>query len=125
MYSSKNGQWYPLLALLDTGTAENWISRTIVDRLRLDAANGKTTLWTTFNGTQLSSGSTVTPTWCSVGRGITHVTDFRVVSNAPFDVLFGKNILFSAEIMFFVEEAGCNPVLPLTSLELQVSGFFS
>ena len=124
MFSSRNGQWYPLLATLDTETTESWISRSIVDRLGLDVTNDRTTIGTTVNGKQLSSGSIVTPTWCSMGRGITHVTVFRVVNNGPCDVLFGRNILFSPEINFFVEERGCNPILPITTPSPDVSRFF-
>jgi hypothetical protein len=115
MHSTRNGQWYDLLATLDPGTTENWISRTIVDRLRLDVTNGLATKWPTFNGEELISRSMVTPTWCSEGQGVSHVTDFRIVDSGPFDVLFGRNILYSPEINCFQDEKGANPIVPLVS----------
>jgi hypothetical protein len=96
MHSPRHGQWFGLLATLDTGTTENWITQTVVDRLGLIAKNGLITQWTTLNGQEVSSGSTVNPTWCRQGQDITHVADFRVVSTGPFDIIFGRNILSAA-----------------------------
>ena len=110
MHSTRHALWYGLIATLDTGTTENWISQAIVERVGLDVSKGLVTKWTTFNGEQLLSGSTVASTWCSEGHPITHVTEFRVVYNPPFDVLFGTNLLFSPEINFFRDERGSHPI---------------
>lgn len=110
MHSTRHDKWYGLIVTLDTGTTENWISQAIVERLGFDVSKGLVTKWTTFNGKQILSGSTVAPTWCSQGHGITHVAVFRVVDNCPFDVLFGTNLLFSPEINFFKDERGSHPI---------------
>ena len=123
MHSSTNGQWYGLLATLDPGTRENWISKAIVDRLRLAVTNGLVSRWTTFNGQQLASGSTVYPTWCSEGQGISHVTEFHVVSDGPFDVLLGRNILSSREVSGLWDQNGINPVVMLVPSNETVGRF--
>jgi hypothetical protein len=83
---------------LDTGSDENWISQEVVDRLRLDVHKGLVTRWKTFNGEAFASDASVRVTWCSRGRGLSYANVFRIVPNAPFDVLFGRNLIMSGEI---------------------------
>jgi len=121
MHSTNSGQWRGLIATLDTGTDENWISQKVVNRLGLKATKGLIIQnYKTFNGEIVSSGETVEPTWSSEGSGTSHVTVFRIVPDAPFDVLFGRNLLFSKEIHFFSEESGPDPTLVLTQVKIDV-----
>jgi hypothetical protein len=46
-----------------------------------------------FDGKTLSSCEVVQATWCISEAQKSYVAQFRVVPNAPFDVLFGKNFL--------------------------------
>ena len=87
-----------MVVTLDTGTDENWISQRIVDRLNLEVKKGFVTRWRAFDGRKVESDSTVKAAWSSCGRGISHVSVFRVVSDAPFDTLFGHNLIFSPEV---------------------------
>ncbi len=98
LHSTLDGQWYGIIATLDTDSDENWISQDIVDRLRLEVANGLVTKWRGFNGATVASDSTVRATWCNRGAGISYASVFRVVPNAPFDILFGRNLLASGEV---------------------------
>lgn len=104
VHSTSDGQWYGVIATHDTGSDENWISQEVVDRLRLEVTKGLVTRWKTFSGETAVSDSTVRATWCNSGTGISYANVFRVIPNAPFDVLFGRNLLFSGEVSFFTEE---------------------
>jgi hypothetical protein len=111
VHSSFDGQWYGVIATHDTGSDENWISQEVVDRLRLEVTKGLVTKWKTFSGETNVSDSTVRATWCNSGTGISYANVFRVIPNAPFDVLFGRNLLFSGEVSFFTKELKPGSVL--------------
>jgi hypothetical protein len=111
LHSTFDGQWYGVIATHDTGSDENWISQEVVDRLRLEVTKGLVTRWKTFSGETAVSDSTVRATWCNSGTGISYANVFRVIPNAPFDVLFGRNLLFSGEVSFFTEELKPGSVL--------------
>jgi hypothetical protein len=120
MHSPKFGKWYGMLATLDTGADENWISGAIVRRLGLEVTKGLTEQYQAVNGTEFSSCETVKPTWSGEGRGISHISKFRVQEKAPFDVLFGRNLLYSPEVGFFLRQEGLNPVLTIVTSYLKV-----
>ncbi len=120
MYSPRSGSWHGLRAKLDSGSKENWIAQLVVDRLKLKVQRGTLKRYTTFNGEEVSSDATVKSTWCSKGEGNTHEHVFRVIEKAPFDVLFGTNLLDSHEIMWFSKTPGSDPVLVLTQKEVDV-----
>jgi hypothetical protein len=111
VHSTSDGQWYGVIATHDTGSDENWISQEVVDRLRLEVTKGLVTRWKTFSGETAVSDSTVRATWCNSGTGISYANVFRVIPNAPFDVLFGRNLLFSGEVSFYTEELKPGSVL--------------
>jgi hypothetical protein len=117
------GGWRALKAILDTGTEENWISQKIVDRLGLSVKKGLVTKWTTFDGREINSGSAVDPTWSLEKSSNTHQTRFHIApKEAPFEVLFGSNIIESGEVQF-VE--GNNPIQVLASSKITVRMKFS
>jgi hypothetical protein len=86
MHSAKNAQWHGMHAILDTGADDNWISQDKVRLLRLDVTRGLPERYATIDGTELSLCETVKPTWRSEGRGVSHVTVFRVVPNRVIDL---------------------------------------
>lgn len=118
---AKPGGWKGFLGTCDTGTMENWITEPIVRRLNLEIRGGFPIVTTTFNGQRLKSGNIVTASWHSIGITKTHESDFRVVEDGPFDVLFGRNLLSSPEINYFVNEVGENPALINTQSAISVS----
>jgi hypothetical protein len=118
MHSRKNG-WRGLIATLDTGTDDNWISEKVVDRLNLSVKSGLPVRYTTVDGRQISSGATVNPTWTIQGQSNTIVTEFRMApKEAPFDVLFGRNLLSSGEVDFDSEDS---PIQVLVPRKIKVS----
>lgn len=121
VHSNADGEWYGAVATLDTGSDENWISQDVVDRLRLKVFNGLLSKFKTFNGEIGESDSAVRATWSRHGRGTSHITFFRVVSNAPFDILFGRNFLLSGEVDFFSTEFEPSSVLVKAGLKLTAS----
>ena len=123
MHSTSDGQWYGVIATLDTGSDESWTSQNVVDRLILDVTKGLTTKWKTFSGETVASDSTVRATWCNRGVEVSYANVFRAIPNAPFDVLFGRNTLLSGEINLFAEDFNAGSVLvhtqdPLTEAEI-------
>lgn len=111
MHSPKLGTWFGLLATLDSGSNENWISATVVERLKLEVTKGLLQIYLNFEGSKVASGDVVQPTWNLEGRGVSHVTEFRVANNAPFDVLFGRNLLCSDNSSLYLGEEKLKPVL--------------
>jgi len=120
MYSPRSGNWHGLVAKLDSGSKENWITQEVVDRLRLRVLRGTLKQYITFNGEDVSSDATVKSTWCPKGDRNTHEHVFRVIEKAPFDVLFGTNLLDSDEVQWFSKEPASDPVLVLTQKEVDV-----
>ena len=81
----------------------------MVDQLNLHIKGGYNVECTTFNGHTFSSSAVVQSTWGVEGQSKSHVTIFRIApEEAPFDVLFGRNLLSSGEVNFDTEE---NPIL--------------
>jgi hypothetical protein len=118
MHSRKNG-WRGLIATLDTGTEDNWICEKVVDRLNLSVKRGLPVVYSTFDGRKISSGATVKPTWAIQGQNTSIVTEFRVApKDAPFDVLFGRNLLSSGEVDFDSEDS---PIQVLVPRKIKVS----
>jgi len=85
--------WEGAIATKDTGTVENWIDFEIVRRFELEIEQGYLQEHIVFDGKPLYSCEVVTATWCVSGSQKSHTAQFRVVRDAPFDVLFGRNFL--------------------------------
>ena len=111
MYSAAHGEWHGVIATLDTGSDENWISQQVVDRLKLRVDKGLVSKWWTFSGKPFESDSMVRATWTGRQQGVSHVNVFRVVSNGPFDVIFGRNVILSEEVNMFNSDSGPSSVL--------------
>jgi hypothetical protein len=111
MYSAAHGEWHGVIATLDTGSDENWISQQVVDRLKLRVDKGLVSKWWTFSGKPFESGSMVRATWSGRRQGVSHVNVFRVVSNGPFDVIFGRNVILSEEVNMFNSDSGPSSML--------------
>ena len=106
MYSSTKGKWYLFTAKFDTGTPKNWISSDVVNLLRLSIQKVPSKKYTTFNGEELQSNEMVMDIlWCGEGSPQSRETDFRIAYKAPFDVLFGSELLSSQQILSFNESA--------------------
>jgi hypothetical protein len=113
--------WDGCIATRDSGTIENWISQDIVDRCRLQVRKGLLEEHTTFDGKTLSSCATVQPTWYLYGTQKSYKCEFRVVSDPPFDVLFGWNFLQAYPNLLSSKDAKpANPLLVLVQKKKEV-----
>jgi len=55
-----------------------------------------------FSGSNVAILDTVLLTWCSHGeRRKTRKTNFNIVRDAPFDVLFGKEFILKEKVFIF------------------------
>ncbi|QSZ36317.1 hypothetical protein DSL72_007443 [Monilinia vaccinii-corymbosi] len=104
MHSPKIDSWQGLRAANDPGTDENWINSKIVARQRFPTQRGKAIRTMNFNGQVFKPVAKVTAAWMVQGRTISHETEFRVIDNSPFDVLFGRNLLSSPESNYFRDD---------------------
>jgi len=66
-----------------------------------------------FDGEAVFSDSAIRATWSSRGRDISHVNAFRVISNALFDILFGRNLILSGEVNLSTPRSELDLVLGL------------
>lgn len=108
--------WEGVIATKDTGTENNWIGQHIVDRFRLEVTSGLLQEHEVFNGGTLSSFEIVEATWCISQAQRSYRAQFRVVENAPFDVLFGRNCLSNHRRILDSKEARSKSASPLLVL---------
>ncbi|KAF4626807.1 hypothetical protein G7Y89_g11348 [Cudoniella acicularis] len=115
VHSSKKDVWFGALATVDSGTTENWISEDVVNRCALEVGRGRPILCATINGIEFETDRCVQMTWRREGVKKTQSAIFHVGQNAPFDVLFGSNIVKAAPELFRAKPA--DPALILTQKE--------
>jgi hypothetical protein len=101
MFSPTTGEYHDLLAKLDTGTDENWVSQATLDLLKLKSREVASAEFLTFNDKTFESNQEVSITWWGFGSTNTRETPFRVVANAPFKVVIGKSYLLKEGIITF------------------------
>ena len=105
IYSKIKEKWLPIVAILDTGTDDNWISQDLVDRLGLNIKNGQQISAVDFSGQTINSTKIVHATWLSINSRQTRHTGFYVTRDAPIDLLFGKSFIFTEGIYSFNKSA--------------------
>jgi hypothetical protein len=94
-------------ATFDTGTRENWVSKSTVAQLKCTTENVQAATYFTFTGETLESSKVIRDVgWCiDTGSGVgdkSRWADFRVApEGAPFEVLFGRDLIFSEDIFGF------------------------
>lgn len=98
------------------------MSQRIVDRGAFRPQSGKTVQYTAFNGINFTSDEVVETTWHGEGSDKTHEAVFRVAGeSAPFDVLFGRNMLDSEASECLTADKIIDPALVLVQLKKCVS----
>lgn len=100
IHSPRKDKWFGACAIIDTGTKENWISEDFADRCSLRIEAGGLIQCSAFNGEAFESDRIVKATWRGEGVKKTQYTTFHVGKNAPFDVLFGTNLVQTAPLLF-------------------------
>ncbi|KAN0107816.1 hypothetical protein V8E51_007558 [Hyaloscypha variabilis] len=85
MFSPTHLKWYGLIAGVHGDYEENFISRNVVDRLRLPYASVPAPSWA--NGSETPS---VTATFTVARDQVSHYYPFHVVDNLDYDVCFGR-----------------------------------
>lgn len=122
VHSPSNDEWFGLLAMIDSGTQENWISQTIVIEYSLRAEGGMPIRGTGFGGGYIKSDRCVKLTWRKERAKKTERAYFHVGKDAPFDVLFGSNIVRAAPHLF--EDDTLEPTLVLIQNKVSVRQLF-
>jgi len=118
IYAPRTAQWNAVIATLDTGATENWISQRIVDRCRLAIESGRSVQFLQFEGKTFESDKTVRATWRGQLGRKTQVAVFRVADKgSPFDVLFGWTFLSNEDCENFCPEPA-DPALVLVQSQV-------
>lgn len=91
-----------------------------MDRLGFSVKRGLLIKCMTFDKREFSSGDVVKTTWCTGARRCSYENEFRVIEKAPFDVLFGSNLLESEEIQWAEDEGDGGPAMVLMHREVKV-----
>ena len=84
------------MAEIDIGTTGNWISSHVVKHLQLPIEKVTRKRDVAFIGERLESAEMIIDLlWCRDGGLGSRQSDFRITYGAPFDILFGYELLFS------------------------------
>jgi hypothetical protein len=118
IHSQNKDQWFGLIAVIDSGTKENWISEDVKNRCDLKVVRGNLIRCATFNGQEFETDEVVTVTWRKEGVKKTEQAKFHIGRNAPFDVVFGSNIVKDAPQLF--RDIPKDPTLVLTQKDPKV-----
>jgi len=108
VYSDKKKKWFEFIAKFDSGTEENWITSAVVELLEHTIVTVPRTQYRTFDGSILNSSELVQQVlWHGDGEHArSRHTHFRMISApAPFQILFGSELIFSEGLMSFNEAA--------------------
>ncbi|CAG8973846.1 hypothetical protein HYALB_00005591 [Hymenoscyphus albidus] len=100
LHSPRKDEWFGIVAIIDSGTEENWISEAIVTEYQLREEAGNPICCTDFGGGRIESDRCVKLTWRRERAKKTERAYFHVGKDAPFDVLFGSNIVRAAPALF-------------------------
>lgn len=103
-----HGCWQPASAILDTGTKDEWVSDRILSycsAIEDDKPLEEPKIYTAFNGQEFRATRRVVFSWQSEKNRITRKSTFRVMENAPFDVIIGSNFLFRESVLTLNEAA--------------------
>ena len=84
---------------LDTGCDEDWISQALCDRLKLEAREVSPEEYVMFNGKTFKSHLVTDLCWFAPNVRRSQFTTFRIVENANFDVLLGKQTLLNMKLI--------------------------
>lgn len=123
LHSPKRDEWFGILAIIDSGTEENWIAEKIVQDYNLRDEAGMPICCTDFGGGHIESDRCVKLTWRKERAKKTERAYFHVGKDAPFDVLFGSNIMNAAPALF--RDNSTEPALVLVQNRISVRHPFS
>ena len=92
-------------AVCDSGATQNWVSRQFVESIGAKPSGlGQAVAYDDFQGGTFTADSSVELRWQGNKSNIMRVGPFLIAENGPFDVVIGKDHLFSKEV-FRVNEA--------------------
>ena len=93
---------------LDSGCDENWISKEILTRGRLEdhvEAMEDRRVYIAFGGAKFEPVGTIDLTWYAINAGKSRKTRFFVHDQVPFDMVLGRIFIKEESIFMFNEPA--------------------
>ncbi|MCJ1307124.1 hypothetical protein MMC25_000770 [Agyrium rufum] len=106
LYSGPLDTWHPMIATIDTGCEDDWISWETVQNLGLEEEMqdpDPDDEFVTFSGESMSSVGVVYITWSADSTGKTNETAANVAENGPFSFLIGSNFYMNFGLETFSE----------------------
>lgn len=100
-----------MVGIIDSGTKENWISEKIAVRCGLRIERGTPIRCLTFSGEEYETDKVTKVTWRVEGVKKTEHANFHIGKNAPFDILFGSNLVEATPELFRANPIDPNLVL--------------
>ena len=101
-------RWTVGRGILDSGCAENWITIDIIKRAHLEPRIIRVTqsdLYTGFGNQNIESRGKIRITWFANDGFKTRENEFLVAEQGPFDLLLGRQFIFSENIFIFNQAA--------------------
>lgn len=117
---SDGPQWIAGRGILDSGCDDNWISLDIVNRAEMNSNIVQTPdqkIYIGFGGQNMEARGSIIITWYANNASKTRQTTFLVAEHGPFDLLLGKNFIFSENIFMFNQAALVLKAAPITEAE--------
>jgi hypothetical protein len=100
VYPGGPGAEASFCAILDTGTPSNWVSDSTLQQLQLQQRQLEASAeYILLNGKTVESAEVVDLRWYAVPSRKTRTTRFRVIKDAPFDIILGSDLIFKEGLL--------------------------
>ena len=101
-------RWTVGRGILDSGCGENWITWDLIRRAHLEPTvipNTQSSLYIGFGNQNIEPRGKTRITWFANEGSKTRETEFLVADQGPFDLLLGREFIFSENIFIFNQAA--------------------
>ena len=110
-------EWTVGRGILDSGCGENWVALDFIRRAYLERKITQvphSSLYTGFGNQNIEPKGKIKITWYANNGSKTRETEFLVADQGPFDLLLGRQFIFSENIFIFNQAALVLRAAPIT-----------
>lgn len=101
-------KWIVGRGILDSGCGENWVTADIIKRAHLERKvirSKQGGLYTGFGNQNIEPRGKIKITWYANDGSKTRENEFLVAEQGPFDILLGRQFIFSENVFIFNQAA--------------------
>ena len=101
-------KWTVGRGILDSGCEQNWVTLDLIRRAHLEGKiirNRHSSLYTGFGNQNIEPKGKISLTWYANEGSKSRETEFLVSDQGPFDLLLGRQFIFSENIFIFNQAA--------------------